>query len=114
MKNKVYRCACGEWNPKENPHTGNGMYCRGKLKCQICMCEMTEHESEDDEEEAVNHPSHYQGKGMESIQVIEAFELNFCLGNAVKYILRAGKKENKKKDLQKAIWYLNRELEQLE
>lgn len=61
--------------------------------------------------ESVNHPSHYQGKGLESIQVIEAFELGFNLGNAVKYILRAGKKGARDEDIRKAIWYLNREIE---
>lgn len=59
----------------------------------------------------VNQPAHYKGKGLECIQVIEAFDLGFCLGNAVKYVLRAGKKGDKKEDLRKAIWYLNRELE---
>lgn len=58
----------------------------------------------------INHPSHYMGKGLESIQVIEAFDLGFHLGNAIKYILRAGKKGDRKEDLQKAIWYLNREI----
>ena len=57
----------------------------------------------------VNHHSHYQGNGLEVIQVIEAFDLNFNLGNAIKYILRAGKKENLQEGLKKAIWYLNRE-----
>lgn len=60
----------------------------------------------------VNQPPHYKSKGgIESIDVIESFELNFHLGNAVKYILRSDKKGNKEQDLQKAIWYLNRELE---
>ena len=59
----------------------------------------------------VNSPQHYQGKGIEAIDVIEAFELNFALGNAVKYILRADKKANKKQDLEKAKWYLEHELE---
>lgn len=62
----------------------------------------------------VNHPSHYQSKsGLESIQVIEAFDLGFCLGNAIKYILRAGKKDKGKEieDLDKAIWYLQRRIE---
>lgn len=58
----------------------------------------------------VDHPTHYQGKGLEAIDVIEAFELGFSLGNAVKYILRAGKKGDKKEDLKKAIWYLQREI----
>lgn len=63
------------------------------------------------EKDNVNHPMHYQGKGLESIEVIEAFELNFCLGNAIKYILRAGKKGDKGEDLKKAIWYINREIQ---
>lgn len=57
------------------------------------------------------NPDHYKGKnGLESIQVIEAFGLNFALGNATKYILRAGKKENKLQDLKKAMWYIEREI----
>jgi hypothetical protein len=59
----------------------------------------------------VNQPPHYKSKGgIESIEVIESFELNFNLGNSVKYILRCNKKGNKKQDLEKAIWYLKREL----
>jgi len=58
----------------------------------------------------VNHPKHYQGNGIEVIDIIDSFELNFALGNAIKYILRADKKGNKKQDLEKAIWYLNNEL----
>jgi hypothetical protein len=62
------------------------------------------------ESSLVNHPKHYQGNGIEVIDIIEAFELNFSLGNAIKYILRADKKGNKKQDLEKSIWYLNNEL----
>jgi len=62
----------------------------------------------------VDHPQHYQGKGIEAIDVIEAFELNFALGNAIKYILRADKKANKKQDLEKALWYLKHELSKFE
>lgn len=63
--------------------------------------------------EKINHPSHYQGKNnIEVINVIEAFNLNFNTGNAVKYILRNGKKtEDTIIDIKKAIWYLNRELD---
>lgn len=60
-------------------------------------------------ESSVNHPEHYQGNTLEVIDIIEDFNLNFCLGNAIKYILRAGKKENRLEDLKKAIWYLERE-----
>lgn len=59
----------------------------------------------------IDKPKHYQtNSGMQPIDVIEAFGLNFCLGNAIKYICRAGKKGDKNEDLQKAIWYLQREL----
>jgi len=61
----------------------------------------------------VNHPDHYGGKDnpYEAIKVIEAWNLGFCLGNAVKYISRAGKKGNRKEDLEKAKWYLEREIQ---
>lgn len=64
--------------------------------------------------ELVNHPDHYQGKKFEVIDIIEDYELNFTLGSAVKYILRAGKKDDKDTDLKKAIWMLERELEEEE
>jgi hypothetical protein len=62
----------------------------------------------------VNHPSHYLShpSGLECIQITE--HMNFCLGNAVKYIWRAGLKSNSAiEDLQKACWYLEREIERL-
>jgi hypothetical protein len=58
----------------------------------------------------VNHPAHYKTGGIETIDFIEAKELNYNMGNAVKYISRAEYKGNKQQDLEKAIWYLNREL----
>ena len=61
----------------------------------------------------INHPEHYQGNGIEVIDIIDSFELNFALGNAIKYILRANKKGNRKQDLEKARWYLNREITKL-
>ena len=67
--------------------------------------------------EQVNHPKHYGGADnpYEAIKVIEAWDLDFCLGNTVKYISRAGKKETDKnvQDLEKARWYLDREIEKL-
>lgn len=63
------------------------------------------------QKELVNHPDHYKSKsGLEAIDVIEAFNLNFCLGNAVKYILRCGKKDAAVQELQKAKWYIDREI----
>ena len=64
--------------------------------------------------EAVNHPDHYNDGKIEVIDFIEDKNLGFCLGNAVKYISRAGKKDKSKEaeDIKKAIWYLNRYLGQ--
>lgn len=58
----------------------------------------------------VNHPDHYQSDKMEAIDIIESFELNFHLGNVIKYITRADKKGNSIEDLEKAKWYLQREI----
>jgi hypothetical protein len=61
-------------------------------------------------ENFIDHPEHYQGNGIEVIDIIDSFNLNFNLGNSIKYILRADKKGNKKQDLEKALWYINHEL----
>ena len=66
------------------------------------------------------NPNHYKqsgsfcecGKEIEAIQITEGF--NFCRGNAIKYIWRAGKKSNEIEDLKKARWYLEREISRLE
>lgn len=59
----------------------------------------------------VNHPSHYKRGGMEAIDVIEAFELDFALGNACKYLLRAGHKDGYVQDLRKAKYYIQRAID---
>lgn len=60
----------------------------------------------------VNHPKHYnQIPGIECIDVVE--HMSFNRGNAVKYIWRAGSKGNEIEDLEKAAWYLAREIERL-
>jgi hypothetical protein len=68
--------------------------------------------------ESVNHPTHYGGvdNPYEAIKVIEAWDLGFNLGNTVKYISRAGKKnpEHLVEDLKKARWYLDREIKKLD
>ena len=75
------------------------------------------------DDKMVSHPDHYKSDaGIEVIDVIEAFGLGFCLGNVVKYVLRAGAKLNDPKewfsakieDLKKARWYLDREIGNLE
>ena len=65
--------------------------------------------------EKILHPSYYGGDTVyETIKVIEAWGLGFSLGNAVKYISRAGKKGDVLEDLKKALWYLKREISRLE
>ena len=66
-------------------------------------------------DDAVNHPSHYTShpSGVECIQVTE--HLNFCIGNAIKYLWRAGLKDGNSdiQDLKKAVWYIEREIARL-
>ena len=69
-------------------------------------------------DETVDHPAHYGGaeNPHEPIKIIEHYGLGFCTGNAIKYILRAGKKPGaqEREDLRKAAWYLAREIARLE
>lgn len=60
----------------------------------------------------VDHPAHYTMGGVEVIDAIEAWGLGFNLGNAVKYLARAGKKDPARtaEDLKKAAWYIRREI----
>ena len=66
-------------------------------------------------DDPVNHPSHYTDGKIEVIDFIEDKKLGFCLGNAVKYISRAGKKDPSKEieDLEKAVWYVQRRIHEL-
>jgi hypothetical protein len=69
---------------------------------------------EDATTDIVNHPPHYKShpSGVECIQITE--HMNFCRGNAMKYLWRAGEKGNEIEDLKKARWYLDREIARLE
>lgn len=106
-------------------HTYNCPTCRGTQNipglCMICGRDvvrgntMVNDKKEPDEKDATR-PDHYKGKGgMTGFDVIEAFELGFNLGNVVKYVLRAGKKDPTKhiEDLRKARVYLDREIDRL-
>jgi Protein of unknwon function (DUF3310) len=64
--------------------------------------------------DVVNHPPHYTAhpSGVECIQVTE--HMNFCVGNAIKYLWRSDLKDNPIEDLKKAVWYVNREIERRE
>lgn len=63
----------------------------------------------------VKNPSHYcEGRRYEPIDVIEDWSLGYHLGNALKYISRAGRKQNEAEDLKKAVWYIERYLNTFE
>lgn len=81
-------------------------YQAGKGRTRNPQIEMIEPASD-----PVNHPAHYKVGGIETIDFIEAKRLNYNMGNVVKYITRADHKGNRKQDLEKAIWYLKRELD---
>lgn len=103
-------CTCGHLREQ---HTVYGdAWClhftaAGKCEC----CHFMPHPQPSETRDNINHPSHYKSGGMESIDVIEAFDFGFNLGNVFKYIARAGKKGPELDDLRKAAWYLNREIE---
>lgn len=60
----------------------------------------------------IDHPKYYKAGGIEAIDVIKDWKLDFCLGNAIKYIARAGKKSDDiKTDLEKAAWYIKHHAE---
>ena len=62
----------------------------------------------------VDHPSHYaEGRRYEPVDVIADWELDFCLGSAVKYLARAGRKDDIIEDLEKAAWYINYKIEEI-
>lgn len=95
----VNRCVvCGEIIPE------------GRQACPICE------RVELDKTDPVNRPAHYTDGKIEVIEYIEDKKLGFCLGNAIKYISRAGKKDPTKEveDLKKAKWYIERRIKELE
>jgi hypothetical protein len=70
--------------------------------------------TENKDPDVVNHPRHYvEGRKYEPIDVIEDWELGFNLGNVVKYVSRAGRKDDIVQDLEKAEFYLKREIKRL-
>lgn len=91
-------CACTEWRPQEGPTVGRTYYDSAK---SVAV-------------DPVNHPPHYSShpSGIECIDVVE--HMGFCIGNAIKYLWRAGKKGDLIEDLKKAKWYIDREIERLE
>ena len=96
---------------KVNP--GSVYVTRQKMKTTVTTAAKELFEvMQDPPADPVNHPPHYKTGGIETIDFIEAKGLNYRLGNVVKYITRAEHKGNRKEDLQKALWYLQREIDQ--
>jgi hypothetical protein len=85
---------------------------RPKTRMQGCgdVPQVTHYEFGNSNVDFVNHPPHYTTGGIETIDFIEAKQLNYNLGNVVKYITRADHKGNRAEDLRKAKWYLEREI----
>lgn len=117
-----------------NKNTGEVLKCE-HLSCELCLffggaCgenrlkwldqpvfdwDEADPENEENKNDPVNHPLHYTDGKIEVIDYIEDKGLGFSLGNAVKYISRAGKKDPEKEieDLRKSAWYINRRIEEL-
>ena len=95
--------------------------CGGVRLCKDCKKESSEaksyysqvdNDSEPDKNDSVNHPAHYTA--YPNVEVIEiTSRMNFCIGNAVKYLARAPFKGSEEEDFQKALWYIRYELEGL-
>lgn len=91
-------------------YTPNGVFLEGDISDFDLISEARPgHESDQ-----VNHPPHYTShpSGIECIQVTE--HMGFCIGNAIKYLWRAGLKHDAVEDMRKAIWYIEREIERRE
>ena len=90
----------------------NSVRCNDCTAGILCQCKQPSAKRKSN----VDHPDHYlKNSGHEVIDVIEAWDLNFNLGNAVKYIARAGKKNPKKykEDLNKAKWYIQHQIDKI-
>lgn len=89
------------------------------MVCQELFCDCPEFIGGRLLHNEVNSPKHYtgvqiNGVDVECIDVVEALGLGFCIGNALKYVWRAGKKSKSPiTDLKKAVWYLNRAIDHL-
>ena len=107
------------YEAKKNSEFVNSVFTKARLKKPSRIIEeVTEMKKVLDEldkikdkpTDLVNHPPHYKSGGIETIDFIEAKDLNYRLGNVVKYVSRAGKKGDPIQDLEKAAWYLQREI----
>jgi len=107
------------WKSKQNSEFVNKVFTKAGLKKPSRIIDaVTEMKTTldaldkiKDKPDPVNHPAHYKAGGVETIDFIEAKDLNYRLGNVVKYVARAGRKATDPiEDLKKARWYLDREI----
>ncbi len=107
------------WKAKQNSEFVNKVFTKAGLKKPSRIIDaVTEMKTTldaldkiKDKPDPVNHPAHYKAGGVETIDFIEAKDLNYRLGNVVKYVTRAGRKATDPiEDLKKARWYLDREI----
>jgi hypothetical protein len=111
-----------------NNTTGNGLPCiwcssldrvagqtpKFFVRAESVWAEFQTEPGQESEHDTINHPSHYTaGRKYEPIDVIEDWQLPMHLGNAVKYISRAGRKGDAREDIEKAVWYLRRYLDKV-
>jgi hypothetical protein len=111
------KCFCG--NDKDDKVllcnaciTKENQYLEAKYARELGIKSMNEPEKK----EQVNHPKHYNTGKFEVIDVIEDWQVDFHIGNVIKYVSRAGRKadDTEIQDLKKALWYLQRKIELLE
>lgn len=95
-------------NPLEKHKKLGGISCSDAEKIADNMTKIVTREASN-----VDHPNHYNKGRFEVIEVIEDWDLNFSLGNTIKYIARAKHKGKEIEDLEKAMWYLSREIERV-
>lgn len=109
---KTYECPkCHQLSFSSSPFKEN----EPCIHCENPTVKLLDEAKTPPHNDPVNHPAHYTTGKIEVIDFIDDKELGFCLGNAVKYIARAGKKDPEKtiEDLKKSIWYINHEIERM-
>ena len=82
---------------------------------QLAYYEERRKQTQQESRATINHPEYYCSGGIEAIDFIEAHNLNFSRGNVIKYVTRAGRKDGEEEltALEKAKWYLDREIERI-
>lgn len=103
---------CGETYDSEANYVDVVCHHIGKTKCGIGN--LKRRGGEEPKVDSISHPPHYTFGQFEVIDVIEDWQLDFHLANAIKYIARARHKGNFVKDLKKAVWYIQRRIEKEE